>query len=64
MYLAMRLTFDGLVRALNYQAGDLAETAQRRYPLQGDDAVATASMRLVRERLDASGEHYHDSRGR
>lgn len=62
MNLAMRLTLDGLVRALKYKAGDLAETAQRRYPSQGDDAVAMASMRLVRER-QVSGGDCHDSRG-
>jgi hypothetical protein len=64
MNLAMELTLDGLVRALKYKAGDLAQTAQRRYPSRGDNAVATVSMRPVREWRQVSGEDCHDSRGR
>lgn len=64
MNLAMQLTLDGLVRALKYKAGDLAEKVERRYPSQGDNAVATVSMRPVREWRQVLGEDCHDSRGR
>ena len=63
MNLAMQLTLDGLVRALKYKAGDLAETAQRRYPSQGDKAVRTGCLRPVCERREL-GKDCHDSRGR
>ena len=64
MNLAMRLTLDGLVRALKYKAGDLADSVERRYPSQRDNAVAMVSMRPVREWRQVSGEDCHDSRGR
>ena len=63
MNLAMQLTLDGLVRALKYEAGDLAEAAERRYPSQGNKAVRNGSLRPSCEQLDVSGEHCHDSRG-
>lgn len=62
MNLAIRLTLDGLVRALTRNVCDLAEPAQQRYPSQGDNAARTVYSRSERERGEL-GKDCHDSRG-
>lgn len=60
MNLVMRLTLDGLVRALKSKAHDLAEDAERRYPPGGDVALGDDVGRQPRRRPEKLGEHRDD----
>lgn len=60
MNLVMRLTLDGLVRALRSTAHDLAEDAERRYRPGGDVALGDDFIRQPPRRPEKPGEHRDD----
>jgi hypothetical protein len=64
MNLAIRLTLDGLVRALKWSAHNLAEGTEQRYrPRQTANRREGAPRRPSR-RMRTTGEDHHDRAGR